>query len=202
MNNERGRPRNFDAEDALDQAVEVFWRHGYQGASLSELTQAMGLNKPSLYGAFGDKEALYLKALQRYREQRLAGHAAQLATEPDARRAVEGFLQGMTDLFTDEALPGGCFIVNGSADTGSANTPAAVTEALHQGLLANEECLRERLLLARDEGQLPKNTNVAALAAMYLSLIAGIAVLAKSGASRRKLQGLLVCASGLWPGPP
>ena len=75
MTGERGRPRNFDADTALDRALEVFWRHGFQGASLSELTEAMGLNKPSLYATFGDKESLYLKALDRYAALCAAEHA-------------------------------------------------------------------------------------------------------------------------------
>ena len=84
-----GRPREFDADLALDRALELFWRNGYEGASINEIAEAMGVSKPSLYAAFGDKESLYLRALARYGERQRAVHARVLDAEPDARRAVE-----------------------------------------------------------------------------------------------------------------
>ena len=98
MTHERGRPRSFDPNTALDRALEVFWRHGFQAASLAELTAAMGLSKPSLYAAFGDKESLYLKALERYVALQIAQHIAIFDTEPDTRLALEKFLRTMADM--------------------------------------------------------------------------------------------------------
>ncbi len=196
MSNERGRPRSFDTEAALDRALEVFWRHGYQGASLAELTQAMGLNKPSLYSAFGDKEALYLKALDRYGRQRLAAHAARLEQEPDARRGILAFLGAMADMFTDPHLPGGCFIVNGS--TGG-QQPVSVAEALREGLSDTEALLRRRLQRAQEDGQLPPESDAGAWAALLSSLLAGLAVQARSGAPRAKLHAVLSSAMQAWP---
>src|SRR4051812_40586855 len=120
---ERGRPRGFDPETVLDLATEVFWRHGFQGASLAELTAATGLSKPSLYAAFGDKEALYLRCLERYAQSKSTVQTDLLEQQPDARRAVELFMQAMAKAFTDSALPGGCFVVNGAADCGMQATP-------------------------------------------------------------------------------
>src|SRR5438105_11537411 len=145
MVGERGRPRSFDTEAALDRALEVFWRNGFQGASLSELTAAMGLSRPSLYAAFGDKESLYLKSLDRYAARRLAPHIAQLEKEPDGRRAVEGYLRAMVAIVADPSHPSGCFVTTGTADCGTAATPPAVEQALRKAQQGGEARLRERL---------------------------------------------------------
>src|ERR1700692_1987824 len=102
-----GRPRSFDVEKALDRALQVFWRKGYEAASLSDLTKAVGVNRPSLYAAFGDKETLFRKALDRY----LNGPAAytqEALKEPTARAVVERLLRGAADLNTASRNPGGC----------------------------------------------------------------------------------------------
>src|SRR6202162_5101287 len=107
-----GRPRSFDLDEALDSALQVFWRKGYEGTSLSDLTKAVGVNRPSLYAAFGDKEALFRKVLDRY----LKGPAAytqEALREPTARAVVERLLLGAADLNTDRRNPGGCIIVHG-----------------------------------------------------------------------------------------
>jgi len=199
MNGERGRPRNFDENAVLDNALDVFWRHGFQGASLAELTAAMGLSKPSLYAAFGDKEALYLKALTRYADVQIAQHAAVLDAEPDGRRAVESFLRSMAVMLTDPALPGGCFIINGTADCGGSSTPASVELALRTALQGSEIRLKERLLRAQRERQLASGVSAEDLAAVFSSLLAGLAVLAKSGAKRAKLYAIIKAAMGIWP---
>ena len=199
MARERGRPRTFDLEHALDRAVEVFWKHGFQDASMQELTGAMGLSKPSLYAAFGDKEALYLKSLERYVSLLIERNAAVLNEEPDGRRAVEGFLQSLAEMLADPALPGGCFIINGTADCGGSTIPASVEMALRAALQASEDNLRARLQSAQDDGQLPGDARPAALAAMFGSIVAGLAVLAKSGAARAKLNIVIDAAMAVWP---
>lgn len=199
MNTERGRPRNFDKDEVLDRALEVFWRHGFQGASLSELTAAMGLNKPSLYAAFGDKEHLYLRSLERYMQARLAKHAAILTVEPDGQRAIERFLRSMADMVTDPELPGGCFVINGTADCGGLSTPPAVEMALRQALRGSESMLRQRLERAQSDGQLSPHESVQDLAAFFISLFAGLCVLAKSGAARAKLDTAITAAMHVWP---
>lgn len=201
MAGERGRPRSFDTDTALDRALEVFWRHGFQGASLSELTEAMGLNKPSLYAAFGDKESLYLRALERYATLCAQEHAVKLEAEPDARRAVAAFLHSIAAMLVDPKLPGGCYVINGVADCGGTVTPPAVEAALRGQLEQNEVMLKSRLARAQREAQLPKGKSADELAALFSAVIAGIAVLAKGGASRAKLDKVIDTALLAWPEP-
>jgi AcrR family transcriptional regulator len=199
MAQERGRPRTFDIDDALEQALRVFWKRGFLDASLAELTEAMGLNKPSLYAAFGDKEQLYLRALERYVAQRLSRHAAALESEPDASRAVERFLRGIAGLYADPRNPGGCFIVNGTADLGGAGMPKAVEERLHEALQSNEARLRSRLQRARADGQLAGDAQPELLAGFFMATVAGLGVLAKAGARRAKLDAVVDQAMRAWP---
>jgi AcrR family transcriptional regulator len=199
MNRERGRPRQFDEDEALDRARDVFWRHGFQSASLSNLIDAMGINKPSMYATFGDKQALYLKALKHYAEHELAERARILDEEPDGRTAVAGFLRAMAALLTDPSRPGGCFVINGTADVGCPMTPTAVEHALQNVLQGSEAKLRERLLRAQHEGQLPATIDAKELAGVFSSLLAGMAVLAKCGAKRAKLNAIISTALKIWP---
>jgi AcrR family transcriptional regulator len=199
MTDERGRPRNFDIDLALDRAVEVFWKHGFEGASMHALTEATGLGKPSLYAAFGNKESLYLKALERYVNLLIERHARLLTDEPDGRYAVEAFLHSLAEMMTNPSLPGGCFIINGTADCGSASIPVKVEIALQKALQGSETMLRERLLRAQHDGQLSLNVNHEDIAALFASLIAGLAVQAKSGASEAKLHLVIRAAMAVWP---
>lgn len=199
MTQERGRPRNFDSDTALDQALEVFWRNGFQGASMSELTAAMGMSKPSLYATFGDKEALYLKTLDRYASQWLAGHIEVLQQEPDGRLALKAFLRSVAMMLTDPALPGGCFIVNGMADCGGPSTPATVELALQKTLRESEAKVRDRLLRAQRDDQLPKEVNTADLASFFYALLAGLGVKAKGGAKRANLYAAIEAGMAAWP---
>jgi AcrR family transcriptional regulator len=199
MNRERGRPRTFDTEEALASAVSVFWKHGFQNASMQELTEAMGLSKPSLYAAFGDKESLYLKSLEHYVAALVARHAGALNDESDGRRAVEAFLRSLAAMLADPELPGGCFIINGSADSGGSTMPEALEQALRAALQGTEAMVRERLLRARRDGHLPPEANVDDMASMFSSFIAGMAVLAKSGATEAKLSSAVNAVMGAWP---
>jgi AcrR family transcriptional regulator len=199
MTRERGRPRAFDVDLALDRAVDVFWKHGFQDASLHELTEAMGLSKPSLYAAFGDKEALYLKALERYVARLVERHAGALNDEPDARRAVTAFLRSLAAMLANPALPGGCFIINGTADCGGSTIPATVEQALRKALQASEGMVLQRLLRAQAEGDLAAGARPEELAALFASIIAGMAVLAKSGATSARLHTVIAAAMEAWP---
>jgi AcrR family transcriptional regulator len=202
MNAERGRPRSFDTDTALDRATEVFWRHGYQGASLSELTAATGLSKPSLYAAFGDKSALYLRCLQRYGDRQVELQTELLEREPDARRAIEGFLRAMARHQTDPLLPGGCLVVNGTADCGGPTTPPAVDEALRGASGGTEQRLLQRLKRAEREGQLPAGLKPKPLAMLLGSMLTGMAVMAKSGQPRARLDEVVSAAMSIWPAGP
>ncbi|MHC2313279.1 AcrR family transcriptional regulator [Bradyrhizobium diazoefficiens] len=113
-----GRPREFDAETALDQAMEVFWRHGYEGATIAQLTEAMGINPPSLYACFGNKEGLLKAALDRYTKLRNVWMDG-VVSAPTAREVAERMLMGIADKQTDPANPPGCLLVQGGIACGS-----------------------------------------------------------------------------------
>jgi len=199
MSTERGRPRSFDTDTALEQATQVFWRHGFTGASLAELTEATGLSKPSLYAAFGDKESLYLRCLERYVAQQVALQTALLEREPDARRAVEGFLRAMAAMQSDPALPGGCFVVNGTADCGNPATPAAVEAALRKASGGAGERLQQRLAQAERNGELPPGTDAKRLSRLLAAVLTGMAVMAKAGEPKRRLDEVVDAAMMVWP---
>lgn len=199
---ERGRPRSFDADAALDRALVVFWRDGFQGASLAALTQSMGINKPSLYATYGDKASLYLKALARYAECEGACHLRALDKGSDARGSVEAFLRSVVRTVTDRTKPGGCYVVTGTADFDAADMPAAVRDAL-LGVLRNwEGALKARLLRGQSDGDVPQGANAGELATYFATVMAGLAVQAKGGASRSKLEAVVRAAVSAWPANP
>ena len=191
-----GRPRAFDIEKALDRALQVFWRKGYEGTSVSDLTKAMGINRPSLYAAFGNKEALFRKALERYTE----GPAAYMRTaldEPTARAVVERLLRGVVDLLTDPGTPRGCLAVQGALACGDAAD--AVREELIARRAAGEAALRQRLERAIADGDLPADADAADLARYVTTVSQGMAVQAAGGASREELQRVVEMALRAWP---
>ncbi|WP_285587224.1 TetR/AcrR family transcriptional regulator [Herbidospora sp. NBRC 101105] len=180
-----GRPRAFDEEAVLDRAAEVFWRHGYEGASLSALTSAMGINRPSLYAAFGSKEQLFRRAFARYHETKVA--AARTALEqPTAHAAVEAFLRSSADALTTGDHPPGCLSIQGGLACSPENV--GISEILAAGRAATEAALEERLSRAAAEGDLPDGVDVRALARFVMTLSEGHAVHAAAGASREDLH--------------
>ena len=191
-----GRPRAFDVDQALEQAMQVFWKKGYEGTSLPNLTEAMGINRPSLYAAFGNKEELFRKALQRYG----AGPAACLkkALElPTARQAVETMLAAAAEMQTDPSSPAGCLAVQGALACGEAADP--IRQALIKSRNAFRETLEARLEQARTEGDLPANFAPTHLAQYYVTVLQGMAVQAASGATRVELQSVIKVAMSVWP---
>jgi len=186
-----GRPREFDLENALDEAMEVFWRRGYEGATIAELTGAMGINPPSLYAAFGSKEGLLKAALDRYTSQRNEC-MAEILSAPTAREVAERGLLKLADLQTDPANPPGCLLVAGglACGVGSENIPFEL--AAHRAQM--EDQLRERFIRARKEGDLSAKSDPAALARYLSAVIAGIGVLASAGATREQLREVAMVA--------
>jgi AcrR family transcriptional regulator len=192
----RGRPREFDIDKALDQALLVFWKKGYEGASLPDLTKAMGISRPSLYAAFGNKEALFQKALDRYGEGP-AAYFRQALEEPHARDAVERLLNGAVDLLTHPRHPRGCLIVQGALSGNE--TCDAVRKALAARRMAGQQAIRERLERARAEGDLPDEVSPADLARFLAAVIHGMAVQAAGGADRKSLRSIARTAMRTWP---
>ena len=180
-----GRPREFDAGSALDQAMEVFWRHGYEGATIAQLTDAMGINPPSLYAAFGNKEGLLKAALDRYSAKR-AARMDEILSASTARDVAERMLMGIADTQTDPANPPGCLLVQGglACGTGSENVPFEL--AARRAL--TEDQIRERFIRAKSEGDLKETADPVALARYLSAVSVGMGVMASSGADREALR--------------
>src|SRR5712692_5363183 len=168
-----GRPRSFDTDAALDRALQVFWRKGYKGATLSDLTKAVGVNRPSLYAAFGDKEALFRKVLGRYLDGP-AAYAQEALKEPTVRAVVERLLRGAADLNAAPHNPGGCLMVQGALACGEAAD--SIRQELTACRAAGEAAIRRRLEHAKSEGDLPAETNPADLARYVAAILYGMAV--------------------------
>lgn len=193
-----GRPRSFDTDKALDEAMEVFWRHGYDGASLAMLTKAMGIKPPSLYAAFGSKEGLLKAALDRYAERR-STHMRYVLAGATAREVAERFLTSIAESHTDPANPPGCLLVQGglACGEGSENIPFELASRRAQ----SETELRERFAAAQRDGDLGASADPAALARFLSTVASGMGVLASSGADREALREVARVSLGAFPGP-
>jgi AcrR family transcriptional regulator len=192
-----GRPRGFCVEDALDRAMTVFWRHGYEGASISELTVAMGINSPSLYACFGNKEGLFRAVLERYDERRKSFMDYVMAA-PDVGHMAERFLHGVADFAADTSgkNPPGCLLLQSGLSCGESQIP----DELARHRAEKETALRERLERAHESGDLPKGADPAALARYLLTVSNGLCVQAASGASSKELHEVAAMALMGWPG--
>jgi AcrR family transcriptional regulator len=193
---QRGRPREFDPDQALDRALEVFWRKGYEGASISELTEAMGINRPSLYAAFGNKEDLFRKALDRY-AQGPAAYTYEALEGPTARAVVERLLHDAADALTGPDNPHGCLGVQGTLTCG--NAAAGIKDELCERQARWQAALQRRLERARREGDLPEGANCADLAQYVATVLQGMAVQAAGGATRKQLRKVAELALHPWP---
>jgi len=191
-----GRPRGFDTDRALDRALAIFWRDGYEGASLPALTKAMGINRPSLYAAFGNKETLFRKALARY-DRGPAGYTYKALKQPTARGVVEALLKGIVALLSKPQNPGGCLMVQGALACGE--NGKRVREELASLRAAGVAAMRRRFQRAIDEGDLPANADASGLARFVATVMHGLAVQAASGASRKELVRVKDMVLRMWP---
>jgi len=193
----KGRPREFDPDEALDKAMMVFWQQGFEGASLTDLTEAMGISRPSLYAAFGNKEELFRRALLRYVETGPAAeHRAALA-EPTSRAVVGRLLRYKAESLTDPCHPLGCMVVRGEFSCGEAEQ--TIKDELAALRCNGEAALAERFERAKAEGDLPESSNPAALARYISALIQGMSVQASGGATREQLIDVAEMAVASWP---
>ncbi|MCS5717173.1 TetR/AcrR family transcriptional regulator [Herbiconiux sp. CPCC 205763] len=181
---ERGRPREFALDDALDRAIEIFWRQGYEGTTLDDLTEAMKISRPSLYAAFGNKEETFKRAVERYAVVDMA-YTADAIAEPTARQVAEHYLRSNVIAITETDRPPGCLSVQGGL-SGSPEHHRVVT-FLNDSRAAGEAKFAERFQRAIDEGDLPASEDAEALAKYLAMVTAGLAVQAAAGAPRAVL---------------
>ena len=191
-----GRPRAFDVDEALEQAMLVFWEQGYEGASLADLTERMGISRKSMYAAFGNKEELFRKALRRYEEGPIAyvGEALRAAT---AREVAETFLAGAVEASTRPGSPAGCLGVQGALATGE--TGRVARDILAEWRAGGHERMRDRFQRAVDEGDLPADSDPDLIVRYVMTIANGIGVQATGGATREDLQRVADAALRNWP---
>ena len=192
----KGRPREFCTEGALAAALRVFWTKGYEGTSLTDLTEAMGITRPSLYAAFGNKEALFRKALDLYEREKLA-YIDQSLVAPTARGVAETLLHGALEMQTNPCEPRGCLEVI------SATACGAEAESIRADVIARRMpshlALIRRLERAKEEGDLPASADPSGLASWLAAIIQGMSVQAGAGASREDLERLIETSLAMWP---
>ncbi|WP_020180501.1 TetR/AcrR family transcriptional regulator [Methylopila sp. M107] len=194
----RGRPRGFDRQEALGKAMETFWALGYEGASMAELTRAMGLNSPSLYAAFGSKDALFREAAELYERKAGCALGAAIDDAPTARAAAEGFLMHSAEMLARPGQPPGCMIV--LTAVGAHSAACETREALKLSRSGSKRALERRFTRAVDEGELAKGLDIAAIAAFYVTVQQGMTIQAVDGASADALASIAGAAMQSWDG--
>jgi AcrR family transcriptional regulator len=193
----RGRPRSFDREEALGQAMEVFWTLGYEGATLTDLQQAMGgITAPSVYAAFGSKEELFRQAVELYSRTLCAPMMKALAERPTARAAIQALLDSAVESFLKPGKPRGCMLVLAAINGTPSNR--GVQDHLHGLRARRRKVIQQRFQRGVAERELPSGLDVAALASFYTTVVDGLAIQARDGASRKTLRFAVRCAMTAW----
>lgn len=192
----KGRPREFCVDKALADALTVFWRHGYEGASMTELTAAMGITKPSLYAAFGNKEQLFRQALDLYEREKLAYMIGALEA-PTARGVAERLLRGALAMQSSKDDPKGCLAVLGSTACGT--EAAGVKAEVAARRASSQAALVRRFDEAKAAGELPDGMEATALARYLFAIIQGLALQAGAGATSAELAQLVETSLAIWP---
>ncbi|MEQ3550835.1 TetR/AcrR family transcriptional regulator [Pseudonocardia nematodicida] len=195
-NAQLGRPRAFDADEALEKAMLVFWEHGYEGASLSALTEAMGISRKSMYAAFGNKEELFHKALLRYVEGP-AAYPVQAVQAATARRVATEFLAGAMRTATLPGHPPGCLGLRGALTVDE--SVRAARDALATWRIEGHERLRDRFRRAVDEGDLPADADPDLIARYVQTVANGLIIQAMGGTTRDELARVADAAMRNWP---
>jgi AcrR family transcriptional regulator len=183
-------------DEALDKALKIFWKRGYEGASLAELIEELSINKPSLYAAFGNKEELFLKALSRYASGPVA-FIKEVVKEPTSYKVAESFLVKAAEFLTDPTHPQGCMIVQGALSTG--DSAELIKNILIKYRSSYENLLTERFDQAKSDGDLPDWVNANDLAKYLATIHQGMSVQATSGATKQQLINISNIALRSWP---
>lgn len=176
--------------------MEVFWSKGYEGSSLTDLTEAMGINSPSLYGAFGSKESLFREAVALYRETEGGSARRALLEAPTARDAMHAMLLASAERFTTPGLPPGCMIVLGAP--AGCESHAGVGDFLGDNRREMQSRILARLSAGAAQGELPAGADLKGLAAFYTTVLHGMSIQARDGASRKTLQAVARQAMRAW----
>jgi len=193
----RGRPRSFSRQDALRQAMEVFWAVGYEGATLTDLQAAMGgITAPSFYAAFGSKEELFREAVELYSKTLGIPMMKALAEKPTARASMEALLEAAVEAFSKPGKPRGCMLVLGAMNSMPANK--SVRDHLRGLRARRQKVIQQRLQRGVVEGELPSGLDHSALASFYMTVVDGLAIQARDGASRKALNFAAGCAMASW----
>jgi len=193
---QKGRPREFDLDEALAAALHVFWQKGFEGASLSDLTEVMGITRPSLYAAFGNKETLFRKALDLYERDKLAYVEAALAA-PTVRGVAERMLHGAIDMMTTGYDPNGCFGV--VATVACSDYCESMKADVLARRISSTDALIARFRRGREEGDLAAHVDPEGLALHLHALMQGMAVQSGGGATREELEVLVATSLQFWP---
>jgi TetR/AcrR family transcriptional regulator, copper-responsive repressor len=197
---ERPTRRQFDRSEALDIAVELFWRHGYEATSMAMLLEAMDLTAPSLYAAFGNKEQLFHAAVERYSQTRGAKVLAPLNEAPTARQAIEQMLLNSAAMVSSSKNPHGCLASFGAINVSNqSSSPVALLQAMRANI---GKKIRERLDRAVAEREIPSTADTARLARFYHAILGGIQLRSLDGASRAELELIAQDAMTAWPAAP
>lgn len=191
----RGRPRSFDRDQALERAMRLFWDKGYAGASMSDLTAAMGIASPSLYAAFGSKEGLYREAIGLY-VRTYGGLLWEAMEAPTAREGIERLLRGVVLSFTCGDNPCGCMVMQTAAT--SCDLSPELSAELCQTRATGSEALRARLRRAVEEGEIAEGIDTIAIADFYATVHKGLSLSARGGASREELDSVVTSAMKAW----
>lgn len=192
---QRGRPRSFDRDTALERATMTFWEHGYETTSIADLTSAMGIGAPSLYAAFGDKKALFAEVVESYAVRYGSFGARALDEEPTARAGLARLLTETAAEFTDPSHPRGCLMICAAVNC---VTPE-VEKALRERREANIASFETRVRAGMAAGELPPETDPSALARFVGAIIQGMSQQARDGATRAELRGVADTAMRAWP---
>lgn len=189
----RGRPRAYDPHVALARAAEVFWKAGYAGTSLDDLAAATGMNRPSLYAAFGDKRDLYLRTLEHYRDESRALARAAMADDPPLRVLLARFYAAALDLYlAGEAQPRGCYSIGTAATEAAVDTD--VQAFLAQSMRATDEFLTGQIRRAQERGELAPDADPVALGYLASATLHTLAIRSRAGLPRKELDALAAAA--------
>ncbi|HZG04457.1 MAG TPA: TetR/AcrR family transcriptional regulator [Streptomyces sp.] len=197
---QRGRPRSFDRDTALEKALRTFWEHGYEATSIADLTRAMGIAAPSLYAAFGDKKTLFEEVVEAYVRQYGGFIGRALAEEPTARGAIGRVLREAAVEYTEPGRPPGCLVINAAVNATPAS--AEVTEALRAMREENTRAFASRIRAGVAAGELPEDTDALALARFTASVLQGMSQQARDGVGREELEAVAATAMRVWPEGP